>query len=305
MGWTASDMPDLAGYRAVVTGANSGLGYEATRALLGAGARVNMVCRDRERAESAAQQLKELDPSAELTTLITDLSDLASIQDGAATLRESEQAIDILINNAGVMAIPYAEAMDGAEYQFAVNHLGHFALTGQLLSVIAPGARIVTVTSGMHRIGDTDWPLPGSPETYDRWRAYGRSKLANILFATELDRRFTENEIEAMSVAAHPGYADTALQAKSAAGSRIRRFLMDVLNTLFAQSAEAGVRPILYAATAPDCQRGGLYGPDGLLERRGFPEKQEPKTDACNPEKAQELWELSADWTGVAYTFVE
>ena len=301
MDWTRSALPDLTGCRAVVTGANSGLGYATTAALAEAGAHVVMVCRDQARGDAAKERLNDDAPAATLSVVSIDLAVRDSIIEGADRLKQDGESIDILVNNAGVMGIPYREAMGGIEYQFAVNHLGHFCLTGLLLESLSLDARVVSVSSGMHRRGSPEWPVPGRKEDYHRWRAYANSKLANILFAYELDRRFEKASIDAMSVAAHPGYADTPLQQKSAAGSRIRSIVMRVANTLFAQSSEKGALPILFAATDPTVEGREFYGPGGLFNMRGSPEKQSPISIAEDEDIALHLWEQSEMWTGITY----
>jgi len=301
MTWTADDIPDLTGQRYVVTGANSGIGLEAARELARAGGSVVMACRNRERAQAAAGEIHADVGHADLEIEILDLASLESIHDFADRLAGTE--IHGLLNNAGVMAIPYGTTEDGFENQLGINHLGHFALTGHLLEDIADGGRVVTVSSGMHERGRIDFEDLHSEHSYNPWEAYSQSKLANVLFGTELHRRLVAADRDVTSVTVHPGYANTDLQLRvaRAKGSRIQLAMMTVANTVFAQSSAKGALPTLYGATAPDVEGGAYYGPNGLLNMRGYPARQEPAPAAKNPETARKLWELSIEETGVRY----
>ncbi len=301
MAWNAADMPSLAESRVVVTGANSGIGLEATREFARAGATVVMACRSRERAETAAGEIYADVGDATLEIESLDLASLESIREFVD--RVSNHDIDVLVNNAGVMAIPRGETEDGFERQIGINHLGHFALTGLVFEDLAPGSRVVTVSSAMHERGEIDFEDLHGEVSYGPWDAYSQSKLANVLFARELDRRIGESDRNVTSVAAHPGYADTDLQARvgRSRDSKLRETIMDLTNVVFAQSAERGALPTLYAATAADVRSGEYYGPDGLLGMRGFPEPQQPSRAAQDPDTAQRLWERSVQETGVTY----
>ncbi|SDK04217.1 oxidoreductase [Natronorubrum texcoconense] len=310
MNWTADDVPDQHGRTVVVTGANSGIGLEATRELVRNGATVVMACRDTDRGDEAARDIRADVPDADLRVEACDLASLESIR--AFAERLEDEAIDVLINNAGTMAIPRSETEDGFETQFGVNHLGHFALTGLMLDELhtAPDsgpARVVTVSSGLHERGEIDFDDLHGERTYDKWDAYGRSKLANLLFAYELERRFLTAGLSAKSLAVHPGYANTQLQFRGieGRGSRIRLLGRRLMNAVLAQSAEKGALPTLYAATAPDAAGGAYYGPGGLLDMRGTPERQASSERSYDRGTARRLWEVSSELTGVTYDLPE
>ena len=307
--WTADEMPDCSNRTVVVTGANSGLGYEATRAFARKNATVVMACRSLDRGEQAATDIKEtIDPTgAVLNVRECDLADLASVESFAEGVREEYDQLHALCNNAGVMAIPRAETEDGFEMQLGVNHLGHFALTGHLLDMLvrtAGESRVVSHSSGAHSQGNLDFDDLHREESYAKWDAYGQSKLANLLFAYELQRRLDDAGItETKSVACHPGYAATNLQYRGPekSGSRLRYAMMKVANTVVAQSAEQGALPLLYAATAPDVDGGAYYGPGGFMSMRGAPERQESNDASHDEEDARRLWTRSEELTGVRY----
>ncbi len=307
--WTAATMPDQSDRTVVVTGANSGLGYEATAAFARKGATVVMACRSLERGEQAANEIREAidQTGAVLNVRRCDLADLESVASFAAGVREAYDQLHVLCNNAGVMAIPRAETEDGFEMQLGVNHLGHFALTGQLLGLLVRTAgetRVVSHSSGAHTAGEMQFEDLHREESYDKWGAYGQSKLANLLFAYELQRRLDDAGItETESVACHPGYAATNLQYRGPeqSGSRLRYAMMKVANTVVAQSAEQGALPLLYAATAPDVQGGEYYGPGGLMSMRGAPEKQQSNEASRDEADARRLWSRSEELTGVEY----
>ena len=298
-----NDIPDQHGRIAVITGANSGIGLEAARELARAGAHVIMACRDTGKGEAAAATIRETVPDAELDVAQLDLAALGSVRVFAE--RYPHDHLDLLINNAGVMVPPYTSTVDGFELQFATNHLGHFALTGLLLDRLraTPGARVVTVSSTAHKIGHIDFDDLQSERAYRRWRAYGQSKLANLLFMFELDRRLRASDADVLSVAAHPGYSATNLQF-AATPSRIERLGSVVLNRVVAQSAERGALPTLYAATA-DIPGGSFVGPDGFQEMRGAPTLVKPTRAARDPDTARRLWEVSEELTGVHFAFAQ
>ncbi len=310
MNWTADDVPDQDGRTIVVTGANSGIGLEATRELARHGANVIMACRNTERGEDAAADVRAGVPDADLRVEVCDLASLESIR--AFAERLEGEPIDVLINNAGTMAIPRSETEDGFETQFGVNHLGHFALTGLVFEGLhtAPEsepARVVTVSSGLHERGEIDFDDLQGEQAYDKWDAYGQSKLANLLFAYELERRFLTAGLSAKSLAVHPGYADTQLQFRGieGRGSRIRLLGRQLMNAVLAQPAEKGALPTLYAATAPDAEGGAYYGPGGLLDMRGTPERQASSDRSYDRGTARRLWEVSSELTGVTYDLPE
>jgi NAD(P)-dependent dehydrogenase (short-subunit alcohol dehydrogenase family) len=294
--WTADRIPSQEGRVAVVTGSNSGLGLIAARELARAGARVVIACRNTEKGEAAA---RDIAGSAEVREL--DLGSLDSVRAFAEGYSSEHDRLDLLINNAGVMAPPRRETSDGFELQFGTNHLGHFALTGLLIGAMGSGddRRVVTVSSTAHRTGTIRFDDLQGERRYRRWRAYGQSKLANLLFALELDRRLRAAGSRIVSVAAHPGYAATNLQ--SAAAPRVDRMVMAVTNRVFAQSAEMGALPLLYAATHPGLEGGTYIGPDGRGEQRGYPEPASPNRDARDEEVARRLWTVSEELTGVRF----
>ena len=304
--WSVYSIPDCSDTTVVITGANSGLGFEATATLARNGAHVIMACRSTDRAESARKEIEETVENATLTVRELDLGSLESVRSFAETVTREFDQIDILCNNAGVMAVPWAGTEDGFETQIGVNHLGHFALTGQLLEALtaAPEPRVVTHSSKMHRRGKIDFEDIHGKERYDRWDAYGQSKLANLLFAYELDRRYGD---AVTSVACHPGWAATNLQrrAPEQMGSRFRVGLMKLANRLIAQPAEEGALPMLYAATAPDVEGGDYIGPGGRLQLRGSPEKQRSSSRSYDEADARRLWELSEELTGVEYDLMK
>jgi NAD(P)-dependent dehydrogenase (short-subunit alcohol dehydrogenase family) len=287
--WTASDLPDLDGRTAIVTGANSGIGLVAARELARAGARVVLAVRSTEKGRAAAASIQ-----GTVDVRALDLADLASVRAFAAGV---DGNVDLLINNAGVMAVPEARTKDGFELQIGTNHLGPFALTNLLLPQVT--GRVVTVSSGAHRMGkirldDLNWERGG----YQRWPAYGQSKLANLLFTLELQRRLTESGSDVRAVAAHPGYAATNLQQHT--GSFLQNGLMWVANRVVAQSDEMGALPTLYAATQ-DVPPAGYVGPDSWKEQRGHPTLVGRTSAASDEDTARRLWTLSEELTGVAF----
>ena len=305
MSWTAEDIPDQTARTIVVTGANSGIGLEAARELAGNGATVIMACRSTARGREAAADIRGDRPDADLRVEACDLGDLESVAAFADCL--GDEPIDVLINNAGTMAIPRLETADGFETQFGVNHLGHFALTGHLLENLRPGddreSRVVTVSSGMHERGEIDFADLHGEREYDEWDAYAQSKLANVLFAYELERRLLTADASVESMAVHPGYANTRLQFRGPQqrGSRLRTAAMWLMNTTLAQSAKTGALPTLYAATAPDAEGGAYYGPGGVMNMRGTPERQASSDRSYDEETARRLWAVSSELTGVSY----
>jgi NAD(P)-dependent dehydrogenase (short-subunit alcohol dehydrogenase family) len=299
-GWTADRMPDQSGRIAVVTGANSGLGLITARELARKGAHVVLACRNLEKGRTALAEVPAAasGPEPELEEL--DLASLDSVRGFAERFKEERGGLDLLINNAGVMAPPRRHTADGFELQFGTNHLGHFALTGLLLPLMEgrEDARVVTLSSNAHKtVRGIAFDNLNGDRRYFRWNAYGQSKLANLLFALELDRRLRARDSTVKSLAAHPGYSATNLQ--SAAAPLVDRLVMKVGNAVVAQSDEMGALPVLYAATEPGLEGGTYAGPDGRGEHRGHPKVVRPNRTARDPDTARRLWEVSADLTGV------
>ncbi|MGI8926447.1 MAG: oxidoreductase [Tepidiformaceae bacterium] len=299
--WTAAQMPRQDGRTAVVTGANSGIGLVAARELARAGARVVLACRNTEKGDNAASEIRLAAPGASVEVAALDLGSLGSVRAFAERYRSQHQPLDLLINNAGVMAPPRRVTADGFELQFGTNHLGHFALTGLVIGLMdgRDDARVVSVSSGAHRSGRINFDDLQGERRYGRWRAYGQSKLANLLFTFELDRRLRAAGSSIRSVAAHPGYAATNLQ--TAVAPMPDRLFMSVTNTVFAQSAEMGALPTLYAATHPDVESGTYIGPDGMFEIRGHPKVVEATARAHDETVARQLWEVSEALTGARF----
>jgi NAD(P)-dependent dehydrogenase (short-subunit alcohol dehydrogenase family) len=305
--WTAADIPDQAGRIAVVTGANSGIGLVAARELARAGAHVVLAVRDTDRGEQAAGAVRAAAPAAEVETMQLDLADLSSVRSFAEAFGDRHDGLDLLVNNAGVMALPHRRTADGFEMQLGTNHLGHFALTGLLLGrlLARPEPRVVTVASEAHKIGKIDFDDLQSERRYQKWKAYGQSKLANLLFTFELGRRSDAAGTALRSVAAHPGYAATNLQSTGPrmAGSRLSERIMAVANRVFAQDDEKGALPTLYAATVADLPSGTYVGPDGPFEMQGYPRPVKANSRARDEQTAHRLWETSEQLTGVTYDF--
>lgn len=303
--WTMNDIPDQSGKTAVITGANSGLGFNTARGLAAKGAKVIMACRTPAKAEAARDEILAETPNADLEIRQLDLSDLASVRSFAQGLIDDGIAPDLLINNAGVMAVPYNKTADGFEMQIGTNHLGHFALTGLLINQLADGARIINVASMAHKwtpgidFDDLNW----EQRKYKRWQAYGDSKLSNLLFTFELARRVEKTGKDVTVAAAHPGYAATHLQfvAAEQKQSKVEKIVMDIGNAIFAQPAEMGALPSLYAATADDVNSGDYIGPGGFQQMRGYPKKVGCRKQARSLGRAAKLWEISEKLTSVSY----
>jgi len=297
--WTSSNIPDQTGRVAVVTGANSGLGLETTRELAAHGATVVMGVRNLAKGQAAIDDIRSTNPGADLTLQQLDLASLASISDAAAEVKAQYDRIDLLINNAGVMYTPQQKTADGFEMQFGTNHLGHFAWTGQLLDLAlkVEGSRVVTVSSVGHRIRSRiDFDDLQAERGYSRVPAYGRSKLSNLLFTYELQRRLHAAAVETQALAAHPGGSDTDL-GRHIPGGRILAPLLRPMT----QSAAMGALPTLRAATDPTATGGQYYGPDGFMETRGYPKVVESNDDSHNTANQQRLWEASERLTGITF----
>jgi NAD(P)-dependent dehydrogenase (short-subunit alcohol dehydrogenase family) len=295
--WSAGDIPDQSGRTAVVTGANSGLGLVTARELARAGATVVMACRNLDKGRAALEEVERAatGTAPELSEL--DLASLASVRTFADSFHASHESLDLLINNAGVMAPPRRLTADGFELQFGTNHLGHFALTTALLDRMEgrDDARVVTLSSTAHKMGRINFDNLNGERRYFRWNAYGQSKLANLLFALELDRRLRASGSTIKSLAAHPGYAATNLQ--SAAAPLLDRLVMVASNALIAQSEEMGALPTLFAATQPGLEGGTYVGPDGPGEQRGHPTVVQPNARARDERSARRLWQVSEELT--------
>ena len=294
--WNVDDMPDQSGRTALVTGANSGLGLHTSLALARHGARVLMACRNQTKAAEAAARVRAEAPAAAIEIVPLDLASLDSIRSAAADVASRTDRLDLLVDNAGVMAVPRTKTADGFEMQLGTNHLGHFALTGLVMPLLtaAPAGRVVVVASDAAKWGRMRFDDLMGERFYFRWLAYGQSKLANLLFLRELSRRAGSRLVVA---GAHPGYAATNLQSAPGLPGRV----MALGNRLLAQSDAAGALPQLYAATMPDVRTGDYFGPDGLLGLRGAPHRVTPIKAAQNDEDARRLWEVSEQLTGVTY----
>lgn len=304
--WTTADVPDQSGRTALVTGANSGLGLQTATALAGAGATVLLGCRNLEKAKAATAEISSQHPRADLETVELDLGSLASVERAADAVAARDGDLDLLVNNAGVMAPPRRETKDGFELQLGTNHLGHFALTGRLIEKLltAGTPRVVNVSSGAHRIGKMNFDDLNWEKRYSRWPAYGRSKLANLLFTQELAARAEAAGSNLIVAASHPGYASTNLQTSGPGMGPlgiVAKPLMKVANVFLAQSDENGALPSLYAATAPDVEGNDYFGPDGLAEQRGHPTRVGRAARASDPVAAERLWKISEELTGVSY----
>ena len=301
--WTTADMPDLSGKVIIVTGANSGIGYEAAKEFARKGAKTILACRSMEKALAALNQIRVEIPEAQVEIMHLDLANLESVHKFADQFKTQYERLDVLLNNAGIMMVPYGTTEDGFELQFGTNHLGHFALTGLLIDFLnnTPGARVVNVSSNGHRFGimDFDNLMFAGGQEYSPVGAYGRSKLANLLFTYELQRRFETSGVSTIATAAHPGISDTNL-----ANHMFERWHLEFLEPLvgrFTQSAAMGALPSIRAAVDPNVTGGEYFGPGGPRERQGYPVVVQSNEVSHNAEDAQQLWEVSQDLTGVRY----
>lgn len=299
--WTVNDISDLHGRVALVTGANRGLGLETTRVLAAHGAHVIMAVRNLNQGRLAENAIKQTVPDASLEVMSLDLSSLALVREFAARVVQTHARLDLLLNNAGVMAITQRqETLDGFEMQFGTNHLGHFALTGLLVPKLLamPGSRVVTMTSNARRtVRRLDFDDLQSQRSYSRWGAYAKSKRANLLFAFELQTHFTAAGVSTISVAAHPGGANTSVPGTRNHLSRLERFFFGLIS----QSASMGALPLLYAATEEHITGGELVGPGGIANSRGYPKVDRHASNEYDRSAATRLWEVSAELTGVTY----
>lgn len=295
--WTTKDIPDQTGRIAIVTGANSGIGYETAKALAGKGATVVLACRNLEKADIAAGEIRLGNKDANLDIIHLDLADLGSVRQFAETFISRHEKLDLLINNAGVMIPPYTRTIDGFELQFGANHLGHFALTGLLLERLmkTPNARIINVSSSAHRMGSgtINFENLNSEKGYNASGAYAQSKLANLLFTLELNQHFQEVGADTIAASAHPGWTVTGLQ----------RGFMHTISRVIGQLPAMGALPTLLAATDPDVQPNEYFGPGGLMEMRGYPTRVDTNQAAKDPALAQRLWDTSEVLTGIQYAW--
>ena len=302
MAWTEKDVPDQSGRVAIITGSNTGLGYDNARALAARGAKVVMAVRDTAKGEAAAARIRTLTPGAEVSVQKLDLGSLASVREAAAEIAAAHPRIDLLINNAGVMYPPKSTTTDGFELQFGTNHLGHFALTGLLLKNLLPvdSSRVVVVASIAHNIkakidfDDLQW----EKRSYDKVASYGQSKLANLMFAYDLQRRLSAANAKTIAVAAHPGVAATELSR------HIPGYTLPGVSWLFGKilnTSEMGALATLRAATDPAVRGGQYWGPDGFREMRGYPELATSSEQSRDVAIQERLWTVSEELTGVTY----
>jgi NAD(P)-dependent dehydrogenase (short-subunit alcohol dehydrogenase family) len=296
--WNINNIPDQKDKIVIVTGSSSGIGYEAAKVLADKNAAVIIAVRNREKGERAIQRIKEANTDARVELMLIDLADQQSIKNFTEEFRNKYDRLDLLINNAGVMIPPYSKTKDGFELQFGTNHLGHFALTGLLLDIIlkTKQSRIVNVSSGAHRYGNINFDdLNWEKRKYRKWVSYGDSKIANLYFTYELQRKFEENQVNTIVTAAHPGVAATELQRHS-------RFI-DFLTPLVAMKSKQGALPTLRAAVDEAAQSGDYFGPDGFQQMRGFPVKVRSNKLSHDKAIAKKLWDVSEELTGVKYQF--
>jgi len=302
--WTITDIPDLTGKTVIVTGGNSGLGFESVKAFALKGARVILACRSVAKGEEAKKQIVKFLPAADIQVMELDLTDLKSIRNFAIKFKQNHSRLDVLLNNAGIMMVPYSLTKDGFESQLGTNHLGHFALTGLLLEVLknSPASRVVNVSSMAHSSGEMDFSnlLYENGKGYSPLKAYGRSKLSNLLFTYELQRFFEKNKMNTIALAAHPGLSDTNL-ANHMLKKWYFRILMPIFNRM-AQPASMGALPELRASVDPGAKPTEFYGPDGKRQMKGYPVVVQPKQKAFNKEDARKLWEISEKLTSVIYS---
>jgi NAD(P)-dependent dehydrogenase (short-subunit alcohol dehydrogenase family) len=298
--WTTEDMPDLTGKVIIVTGANSGIGYEAAKEFARKGAQTILACRSMEKAQAAFDQIQTEIPDAPAEIMMLDLASLESVRKFTDQFKAQYERLDVLLNNAGIMMVPYGVTQDGFERQFGINHLGHFALTGLLTDLITktPGARVVNVSSNAHRRGNMNFEniMYDGGQGYNPQGAYGRSKLANLLFTFELQRRFEANGINAIAAAAHPGISQTNLANHLPMINTLRPVMERVV-----QSSAMGALPSIRAAVDPQARGGQYFGPSGFQEFGGYPVIVQPSDASHNLTDAQQLWDISEKLTGVHF----
>lgn len=302
--WTSAQMPSQTGKVILVTGANGGIGYQAALEFARHGAQVWLGCRDRDKGQHALQRLKQAVPEATVYLAEVDLSSLDSVRSFASQLLLKTTVVDVLVNNAGVMALPQREVTaDGFERQFATNHLGHFALTGLLLPALkaAPMARVVTVASLAHRNGVMAWDDLQEEKGYEGWKAYNQSKLANILFARELDKRARKHGMALLSLPVHPGISRTNIFKNGPGTGSLKARMLALLAPVVTQNDAMGALPTEYAATAAGVTGGQYIGPSGFKEFKGHPTVVQPRPHALDQAAGERLWTVSEELTGVRY----
>ena len=301
--WTTANIPDLTGKVMIVTGANSGIGFEEAKEFARKGAQVIMACRSMDKAQDAMYKILGEIPDARVEIMQLDLASLNSVRQFAEAFKLKYDRLDVLVNNAGIMMVPYSTTEDGFESQFGTNHLGHFALTGLLIDLLkaTPASRVVNVSSGAHRFGKMDFDNLMFPDGFDYspTAAYGRSKLANLLFTYELQRRLKSADADMLAVAAHPGIANTNL-ATHLVNEKLLKLAGPLLD-VFMQSAAMGALPTIRAAVDPNVSAGQYYGPGGFKEQRGYPVLVDSNEASHNLADAQQLWQVSEQLTGVEY----
>ncbi|ALS79480.1 MULTISPECIES: oxidoreductase [Planococcus] len=295
-------MKQLTGKTAIVTGANSGIGLEASKVFSGLGAQIIMAVRDLEKGKAARELILDVDKDALVTVMKLDLADLASVHAFVESFKNKHDSLDLLINNAGVMTPPYSKTKDGFELQFGSNHLGHFALTGLLMPLLknTPDSRVVSLSSLAHKGAKIDFDNLDGAKGYKAMKFYGQSKLANLLFAQELDKRFKAYDLQTVSIACHPGISATNLFKF---GKRDAPKLMKSLMHNFLQPPAMGALPTIYAATDSRLTGGEYIGPDGKGQRKGYPTLDTPHASAGDQAVAQKLWDVSEKLTGVQFDF--
>lgn len=301
--WTVNDMVDVTGKRVIITGGNSGIGFEAARIFAAKGAEVILPVRNGARGEAAIQKITAESPQASVRLMEMDLSDQASIREFAREFSDRYSSLDILINNAGIMMPSFSKTLDGFEAQFGTNHLGHFALTGLLFDILkaTPASRIVTVSSLAAHNAQIDFDNLGGTKGYKRYQFYGQSKLANMLFGKELENRIKAAGLDVKSVICHPGVTHTNLASRNS--GREMPHLFRMISMAITQPTAMGALPTLYAASEPGLRGGEYIGPDGKKKRKGHPVKDQVIERIFNAEAAARLWKLSEDLTGVRYDF--
>lgn len=302
--WVLNDIPDLSGKNIIVTGGNNGLGYQAVKALSDRNAQVVMACRNISKGNKAKNEILKTVPKAKIEVIELDLADLKSVRDFATNYKKIYSSLDILINNAGIMLVPYGKTNDRFELQMGTNHLGHFALTGLLLDLLknTAASRVINVSSLAHRNAKMDFNnlLFENGKGYTPMKSYGQSKLANLLFTYELQRFFEAYKIDCKAIVAHPGVSDTDLFNHAAS-----KWLMKIIHPLFkllVQKPNMGVLPELRAATDPNAKGGEYYGPSGIAEVKGYPVIVEPTKAARNREDAKRLWDISEMLTSISFS---
>lgn len=301
--WTSADMVDVTGKTVIITGANSGLGFETAYVLAGKGAEVILAVRNTSKGEKAVDRITSTYPQANVRVMPLDLSDLSSIRHFSDSFLENYDSLSILINNAGVMIPPYSQTKDGFELQLGSNHLGHFALTGLLLPKIlaTPKSRVVTLSSLAAINGFIDFNNIDGKNHYKAMKFYAQSKLANLLFARELQNKFEQHQANSISVACHPGLSHTNLMSRGT-GKPVNK-LIHYLSKALTQPATMGALPTLYAATDPTLSGGEYIGPDGKKARKGYPTKDSIIDTLYDKETSLKLWEISESMTEVKYEF--